>query len=93
MSQENVEDAYREVVTARQRPAPAPGAPITEQDLRQVAKIHDQAVTNDDNPAERNCEVKFVSKPTAYRWISRAKKEGHIRPGRNELSCGRAARC
>ena len=65
-------DSYRETQLHQ--------TPLTDENLQQVATLYRAAVEQGDHPTETVANAMHVSRSTAARWVTRARKRGFLGP-------------
>lgn len=66
-------ELYEELIRQPRR-----GAPLTDRDLIQVARIYRAAMERGDPPTKMLADRMKVGRATASRWIKRARNDGHL---------------
>ncbi len=61
---------------------PRSGSPLTDEHLGQVAKLYRAAVERGDPPTQTVAETMHVTRPTAGRWVSEARKRKLLGPAK-----------
>lgn len=75
------EPTERDVYAAFRRPRPATSHRVTDEHLRLVAEVYQLAVDQEDPaPTTRVAEVLYLTRPTAGRHVSEARKRGFLPP-------------
>jgi hypothetical protein len=72
------EDLYKRFARGGRRPRS--GSPLTDENLREVATLYRAALENNDPPTLAVAAAKNVSRSTAARWVSEARKRGFLGP-------------
>ncbi len=57
---------------------PRRGSPVSDGDLREVAKLYRTAYERDDPPTRTIADTMHVSRPTAARWVGKARERGFL---------------
>jgi Family of unknown function (DUF6214) len=67
-------------VASASRRQPRRGIPLTDDDLRSVAEAHRAARAQGKHTTEAVMEAFYLSRPTANRWIAKARARGFLAP-------------
>jgi hypothetical protein len=65
---------------ARDARRPHRGSPVTDENLRQVAKLYRAAIKRGDPPTETVAETMHIARSTAARWVTRARERKLLGP-------------
>ena len=61
---------------------PRSGSPLTDEHLGQVAELYRAAVDRGDPPTQTVAETMHVTRPTAGRWVAKARERGLLGPAK-----------
>ena len=61
---------------------PRSGSPLTDEHLGQVAELYRAAVERGDPPTQTVAETMHVTRPTAGRWVAKARERGLLGPAK-----------
>lgn len=61
---------------------PRSGSPLTDEHLAQVAELYRAAVEREDAPTQTVADAMHVTRPTAGRWVAKARERGLLGPAK-----------